>query len=239
MKTYNTSIEYIHAQESTNISYAKLGNSAKKLVVSFGHNGHDGFARKKSLIKLRSNLPGDDSFDILYIRNRGGWYLGELKGIGENVNHTITFLKNEFTKYDKVCCIGDSAGGYASLLFGSILSVDLAIAINAQTDLEHVLACHHKPLYYVKNNIGPDVWHKYNKISTIIDDEVEYIVSYSGDKHIRAKSEAKLKQQNIASTFHDLLLHGDHNFDNIKNHSSVQRIPFPAHDAIEERFLKQ
>ena len=69
-KTYNAAIEYVQEQESTNISYAKVGSNSKKLIVSFGHNGHDGFARKGSLINDRFNLPGDDSFDILYIRNQ-------------------------------------------------------------------------------------------------------------------------------------------------------------------------
>ena len=70
-----------------------------------------------------------NDFDVLYLRNQNKWYLGGLNGIGKNINHTIAFLKKEFAKYDKVICIGNSAGGYASLLFGSLLKVNKVIAI--------------------------------------------------------------------------------------------------------------
>ena len=236
MKTYNTSIEYIQEQESTNISYAKVGSSSKKLIVSFSHNGHAGFARKTSLMKLKYKR---NDFDVLYIRNRRGWYLGELKGIGENINHTVAFLKDEFTKYDKVYCVGGSAGGYASLLFGSLLSVDRVLALNAQTDLEYISSNHAHGPVLLKNNLDPDVWRKYNKISTVLDDEVEYLVAYCGDKQIKAKTPAQLKEQNITDISQDLLLHGDHNFDNIKNHPSVQRLSYPVSSyTLNDRLLK-
>ena len=118
MDNYENAIAYIEAQEATEISYVKIGNNNKKLIVSFAGNRHGGFERKKSLIKLKYQR---NDFDVLYLRNQNKWYLGGLNGIGKNINCTIAFLKKEFSKYDKVLCTGISAGGYASLLFGSLL----------------------------------------------------------------------------------------------------------------------
>ena len=137
MDNYDDAIAYIEKQEATEISYCKVGENSKKLVIAFASNNekHEGFERKTSLMKLKYER---NDFDVLYLRNRFQWYLGGLKGIGKNINHTIAFLKKECAKYEKVVCIGNSAGAYASLLYGSICNVNAVIAINAQTDLEYV-----------------------------------------------------------------------------------------------------
>jgi len=137
MDNYENAIAYIEEQEATNISYVKVGNNSKKLIVSFASNAHDGFERKSSLMKLK--YPRND-FDVLYLRNRYQWYLGGLNGIGKNINHTLAFLKKEFAKYDKQLCVGNSAGGYASILFGSVCNANTIIAITPQTDLEYAIA---------------------------------------------------------------------------------------------------
>ena len=137
-KTYKTALRYLNNQEKTDISYAKIGEENKKLIVSFASNGKidkDYFQRKSSLLELKYN---ENNFDILYLRNQNKWYLQGLNGIGENINHTISFLKKEFSKYDKVLCTGCSAGGYASLLFGSLCNAHSVVAINSQTDLDYL-----------------------------------------------------------------------------------------------------
>ena len=137
MNNYDDAIKYIEQQEATDISYVTVGNNSKNLIVSFAGNAHDGFARKTSLIKLKFEY---NNFDVLYLRNRKKWYLGGLSGIGKNINHTIAFLKKEFSKYDNVITIGSSAGGYASILFGSECNANTVIAYVPQTDLEYAIA---------------------------------------------------------------------------------------------------
>ena len=83
MDNYKNAIAYINEQETTDISYVKVGSGNKKLIVSFGSNGHDGFERKTSLMKLRFEK---NNFDVLYLRNRHQWYIGGLKGIGKNIS---------------------------------------------------------------------------------------------------------------------------------------------------------
>ena len=137
MVNYENAMKYIEQQEATNISYVKVGDNSKKLIVCFGSNEHSGFERKTSLMKLKYER---NDFDVLYLRNQNKWYLGGLNGIGKNINHTIAFLKKEFSKYNNVITAGSSAGGYASILFGSVCNANTVIATKPQTDLEYSIA---------------------------------------------------------------------------------------------------
>ena len=137
MNTEHEAFEYTEQQEATDISYVKVGNGSQNLIVSFASNEHRGFERKSSLIKLKYQR---NDFDILYLRNASSWYLGGLKGIGKNITHTIAFLKRIFAKYNKVICVGSSAGVYASILFGSVCCVSSVIAFIPQTDLDYTIA---------------------------------------------------------------------------------------------------
>ena len=209
MDNYEDAMKYIEEQEATDISYVKIGDSNnKKLIVSFASNSHDGFERKTTLMTLKYDR---NDFDVLYLRNQLRWYLGGLNGIGKNINHTIKFLKREFSKYDEVLCIGGSAGGYASLLFGSLLKVNKVIAINAQTDLEYVKnKINHRKLNN-RSKQCPGTWNKYNKIVNVLNENTTYNVFYLGDKNIKK---------------HDttgLVLHGDYHYDQIKQFPSVNK----------------
>mgnify|MGYP000400607273 FL=1 len=53
MVNYDNAIQYIETQEASDISYVKIENNNKKLIVSFASNSHDGFERKSSLMKLK------------------------------------------------------------------------------------------------------------------------------------------------------------------------------------------
>ena len=206
-------MKYIEAQEATDISYVKIGNSAKNLVVSFASNHHDGFERKSSLMKLKYER---NDVDVLYLRNQMKWYLGGLKGIGKNINHTIAFLKKEFSKYGKVLCIGYSAGGYASLLFGSLLNVNFVIAIDAQTDLEYVKNELNRGMLINRSKQCPATWSKYNKIVNVLNENVTYNMFYKGDDFYQ-------KQNELKRAAAPLVLHGDYHYDQIKSFPSVSR----------------
>jgi hypothetical protein len=62
------------------------------------------------------------------------WYLC---GINDTLNtpiHVLNFLKNETVGY-RIITIGSSAGGYAALLFGSLLECERVYAFNSQLNL--------------------------------------------------------------------------------------------------------
>jgi len=211
MDNYNNAIAYIEEQEATEISYVKVGDNSKNLIVSFAGNYHTGFERKTSLMKLKYE---HNNFDVLYLRNFKKWYLGGLNGIGNNINCTIKFLKTEFAKYNKVCCTGHSAGGYASLLFGSLLNVSNIIATEAQTDLQYCIDNMWKPKKGKPELIKrakecPGTWKKYNKIINVLNEDVVCYIFYKGDDNVE--------------NHWDLVLHGDYHYDLIKHFPNINK----------------
>ena len=139
------------------------------------------------------NLP----CDILYMKDESKqWYLGGLNGIGKNINHTIAFLRREIKNYDKVICIGGSAGGYASILFGSLLEVDAVIAFRPQTDLDY--ADLPRELHKLKT------FKKYNNLNTVINSTTQYFINNDNDNEDK--------------------LHGTHHYENISEFSNVNRL---------------
>ena len=214
MDNYKNAMQYSEKQEATEISYVKIGNNNKNLIVSFASNAHGGFERKSSLMKLKYER---NDFDVLYLRNRYQWYLGGLKGIGKNINCTIAFLRRHFAKYDKVLCTGYSAGGYASLLFGSLLKVNKVIAMDAQTDLEYVKS-KLPNLYMLASRAKecPATWSKYNKIANVLNENVTYNMFYKGDDFYQ-------KQNEFRNDVYPMILHGDYHYEQIKSFPSVSR----------------
>ena len=75
MSDFNIAMNLIEQQEKTEISYCKVGENSKKLVVAFASNMHRGFERKTSLMQLKYER---SDFDVLYLRNQFKWYLIQL-----------------------------------------------------------------------------------------------------------------------------------------------------------------
>lgn len=60
-------------------------------------------------------------------------YHSGIKGISTNIETTAEFLQKEIAPYKKVIFMGASSGGYAAILFGSLLNVHAVIAFIPQT----------------------------------------------------------------------------------------------------------
>lgn len=73
----------------------------------------------------------DIDYDVLFVKDikRGYWYLYD-------VETTSKDLQQYTSTYNKVVFTGISAGGFASILYGSLLGVNLVIAVNPQTLLK-------------------------------------------------------------------------------------------------------
>jgi hypothetical protein len=56
-----------------------------------------------------------------------------IEGISTSIDETITYLENEIKSYTKVIFLGVSSGGYAAILFGSLLNITSVIAFIPQT----------------------------------------------------------------------------------------------------------
>ena len=219
MENYDDAIKYIEKQESTDISYVRVGDTSCNLVVSFSSNGHTGFERKKTLTsaKYQSNL----NFDILYIRNQLGWYLGKLKGIGSDFYDTLAFLENQISSYENVIFTGLSAGGYASILYGSKLSVPNIVVSGAQTDLDYCiknLKKHSsiKYLEYIKDNYS-HIFNKYANLQGVINSKCKYFVYYPSDEELAQGNESDEKTNNY-------VFHNHYHYDVIKNFKTINKL---------------
>jgi hypothetical protein len=67
-------------------------------------------------------------------RNQCSYHKG-IQGISNNIEETTSYLENEIKNYKNVIFIGISSGGYAAILFGSLLNITKVIAFIPQTIL--------------------------------------------------------------------------------------------------------
>lgn len=96
------------------------------------------------------------------------WYHKGIQGASKNIEETVELLNNYIKpSYKKVIMIGNSSGGYASILFSSLCKrVDLSISFIPQTKL-----------------IGNNIQQKYSDIKKFLNKNVNYNVY--GDKSIK------------------------------------------------------
>lgn len=212
MMDVDSELKKIAKAEKTDISYYKVGNNNDTFVVSFAslNPTHCGFERKNSLLNFSKDCP----IDILYIRDRQNWYMGSLKGIGEKIEDTINFLKTECKNYKKVIMVGGSQGGFASILFSSILKTSACIAIEPQTDLHICYKYKPKGRNWAKVS-KLESWKKYANLKPHINNETKYYV-LPGTKKLNSRMRGLLLLNTVE--------HGIHQFDNISMFSNVNKI---------------
>lgn len=87
---------------------------------------------------LESTFP---FYDKLYCRDeKVKWYNHGLTGLTSNIDETTEFLRHKIEGYRYVIFVGASMGGYAAILFGSILNVDAVVAFRPQTFIKNCIA---------------------------------------------------------------------------------------------------
>lgn len=67
------------------------------------------------------------------------WYLKGINNIINSPERLLSFLEKETSGY-KTICIGSSAGGYAAVLYGTLLKSDRVYAFNSQFELASLLS---------------------------------------------------------------------------------------------------
>ena len=60
-----------------------------------------------------------------------------IDGISTNIDETVDFLRAKLNGFSKTIFTGISAGGYAAILFGSLLNVSRVISFRAPTLIKH------------------------------------------------------------------------------------------------------
>jgi len=109
------------------------GESSDTLFVSFaGHDlvygGIPRFEFVQFFDKHFSNINRHFYIDKFKTSYHNGIY-----GISTNIDETAEYLKREIQNYKNVVFLGVSSGGYAAILFGSLLNVKSVVAFIPQT----------------------------------------------------------------------------------------------------------
>jgi hypothetical protein len=97
------------------------------VVISFAGLGDE--------FQFRNILSGMN-VNVIYIRDlKHHWYLNGLPDIGNDVNEVRAFFveKIKANSFKRVITIGASAGGFAALLYGTLIQADVVMTFSPQT----------------------------------------------------------------------------------------------------------
>ena len=143
-------------------SFYKINvTNSDTLIVSFaGHGKMFGGIQKFEFVNfLEKNFK---QFSLhFYIDKHVNSYHQGIFGITNDIDETVVYLKNEIKDYKNVVFLGVSSGGYAAILFGSLLNINYVLAFVPQT------------IRHGKNNC---ITEKYRDISKYINDVTKYYV---------------------------------------------------------------
>ena len=136
------------------MSECKIFKNNNKLIVCFGGLAlrFGGILPFEFLNYLSSTYTNCDL--LFYIDKNQCWYHKGIDGITNNIDCTVLYL-NKIIKdgnYEKIIFMGTSAGGYASILFGSLCdNVDNVISFFPQTILNNSIDLRYSNLKNVIN----------------------------------------------------------------------------------------
>jgi predicted esterase YcpF (UPF0227 family) len=113
-----------------------IKKGSKILIISFGgcQLGFGTLALFEFRNFLEKFFPQIDK--LFYIDKDCNWYHSGIRGISDSINTTVEHIRKQCYGYEKVFCIGSSAGGYAAIMFGSMLNIHTVLTFNAQTYLD-------------------------------------------------------------------------------------------------------
>lgn len=153
-----------------------------KLIIGFAglppknnKNSYE-FQFKRSLLFKEDLLA-----DVLLLKDPDRmWYLNGIPGIASNFKNTLTFIRNLCKSYKKVICVGFSMGGYASILYGSLIENVISVfAFEPQINLNFII--NDSPNLKVFKDRQPNIFSKYENLHDILSQNKKYYVSFKQD----------------------------------------------------------
>jgi hypothetical protein len=111
-----------------NIQYNSKGN--KILLISFG-----GLQQRMGMPMFEFNSSVRNlKVDSLFLKDpKRIWYQNGISQKHNSVENTLELIKSYSSNYQTTICIGNSAGAFASILFGTLLNAHQVIAFSPQT----------------------------------------------------------------------------------------------------------
>jgi hypothetical protein len=170
----NYCIEYSGAEEECDTNLCAIYFSSNEIyypntLKSFEYN----IIERDKYEWKRNRLP--IAVKHIFIRDiRKQWYIGGINSELDSPLKLAAFLKRETTGY-KVYTIGSSAGGFAAILFGSLLQVNRVYAFNAQLNLGVTMKTSNSlvdPILFAK--VNDNQVKSYFDLSNLITDRVDY-----------------------------------------------------------------
>lgn len=148
----------------------------------------------------------------IFIRDiRKQWYIGGINTSLNSIPKLFEFLCEQIIGY-KVYVIGSSAGGFAAILFGSLLNADRVYAFNAQMNLCVIIKNSNPtidPLLF--ENLNNPVNNQYFDLSKFIKEGIQFYYfqsCYSKMDIVQYQSISKEARQNLKAIFFKTSNHG-------------------------------
>lgn len=123
------------------MSYMEISKNITKTVLMVVFSGRQQGIASMTIFEFKNFLEEQyPEYDKLFLKDEKiRWYTEGITDISNSIGETAEYLRKYISGYSKVIFIGASMGGFASLLYGSILKVDTVIAFRPQTFLSYVL----------------------------------------------------------------------------------------------------
>ena len=123
-----------------------------------------------------------------YIDKEQCWYHKGIHGITTNIDDTVSYLNNIINQksYKKVIFMGISAGGYASILFGSLCNVSNVISFIPRTTAENKMTDS-----------------RYFNLKDVLNSETDYVL-YGDLSETDKNSNHHISQCNNLNGFHNV-----------------------------------
>jgi hypothetical protein len=139
-----------------NESECKIMNNNKNLIICFGGMAlMFGGILPFEFLNYLSSIYKNNCDLIFYIDIHQCWYHKGIKNITNNINDTILYLNNiiKYGNYEKIIFMGISAGGYGSILFGSLCNnVTNVISFIPQTIIKNAIDSNYSNLKHIIND---------------------------------------------------------------------------------------
>ncbi|MGH7884200.1 MAG: hypothetical protein ACRENO_00740 [Thermodesulfobacteriota bacterium] len=113
-----------------------LTHHKRPMLIAFGGKAGALGMPPFEFFKITKNL----DINKIYLRDLSQtWYHSGLRGITENIDDTVSFLRSKIDESgaNKIVVVGNSMGGYAAILFGILIKADIVQAFSAQTTIDN------------------------------------------------------------------------------------------------------
>lgn len=125
------------------------------------------------------NLRVSKSHKHIFVRDiYKQWYLTGINAEINNPEKLLDFLRNETAGY-KVITLGSSAGGYAAVLYGSLLQADQVMIFNAQFEVSSLLSRSTEKINPLLFRLKEEAVSKYFDIKKFINENIDIFYFYS------------------------------------------------------------